>query len=306
MITSVSVAAWPRTEQVGSTPVSAAAASPSYRPSLHPDDRVQRNTRNLTNGRPALATTPSAGPPSAPSTPKATKPKARKKGPKRHQAPKPKVAVIPEPSAAQLRQRKTRFTRVNLNVRRGPADSAPMVTVLSAGSRLTATATTYREWTLIVYRGKGRWVHTAYLSAKKPKPASAASSPGSISGGKCKSGSKVEAGLTRDAVRVHRAICARFPGVTAYGGVRADSLPEHPSGRALDSMVASSSLGHKIANWVRDNHRRLGVSEVIFAAHIWTVQRSSEGWRSMSNRGSVTANHYDHVHVTVYGNAGTG
>jgi hypothetical protein len=30
------------------------------------------------------------------------------------------------------------------------------------------------------------------------------------------------------------------------------------------------------------------------------VQRSSEGWRWMEDRGSTTANHYDHVHVTVY------
>ncbi|MDQ1640746.1 MAG: hypothetical protein QOJ90_97, partial [Actinomycetota bacterium] len=28
--------------------------------------------------------------------------------------------------------------------------------------------------------------------------------------------------------------------------------------------------------------------------------RSSEGWRPMADRGSTTANHYDHVHVSVY------
>jgi hypothetical protein len=30
------------------------------------------------------------------------------------------------------------------------------------------------------------------------------------------------------------------------------------------------------------------------------VQRSAEGWRWMEDRGSTTANHYDHVHATVY------
>jgi hypothetical protein len=39
---------------------------------------------------------------------------------------------------------------------------------------------------------------------------------------------------------------------------------------------------------------------VIWSQHIWTVQRSSEGWRAMPDRGSTTANHYDHVHVSVY------
>jgi hypothetical protein len=45
--------------------------------------------------------------------------------------------------------------------------------------------------------------------------------------------------------------------------------------------------------------------EVIYRQHIWTVQRSSEGWRPMSDRGSPTANHMDHVHVSVYGNSGS-
>jgi hypothetical protein len=49
----------------------------------------------------------------------------------------------------------------------------------------------------------------------------------------------------------------------------------------------------------------MGVSQLIWQQHIWTVQRGSEGWRAMEDRGSTTANHYDHVHVTVYGNSGT-
>ncbi|MGH8775923.1 MAG: hypothetical protein ACRDWI_12375 [Jiangellaceae bacterium] len=43
---------------------------------------------------------------------------------------------------------------------------------------------------------------------------------------------------------------------------------------------------------------------MIWAQRIWTAERSSDGWRWMEDRGSDTANHYDHVHVTVYGNAG--
>ncbi|MEP7157788.1 MAG: SH3 domain-containing protein, partial [Chloroflexota bacterium] len=37
-----------------------------------------------------------------------------------------------------------------------------------------------------------------------------------------------------------------------------------------------------------------------WSQRIWSVQRSSEGWRPMADRGSTTANHYDHVHVSVY------
>jgi hypothetical protein len=39
---------------------------------------------------------------------------------------------------------------------------------------------------------------------------------------------------------------------------------------------------------------------VIYAQKIWSVKRGGEGWRGMSDRGSVTANHYDHVHVSTY------
>ena len=34
------------------------------------------------------------------------------------------------------------------------------------------------------------------------------------------------------------------------------------------------------------------------------MQRSGEGWRGMSDRGNATANHFDHVHISVYGNSG--
>jgi hypothetical protein len=70
-------------------------------------------------------------------------------------------------------------------------------------------------------------------------------------------------------------------------------------------MISDSGVGWDIAHWVRANAKSLGVSEVIYRQHIWTVQRGSEGWRSMSDRGSPTANHMDHVHVSVYGNSGT-
>ena len=67
-------------------------------------------------------------------------------------------------------------------------------------------------------------------------------------------------------------------------------------------MISDSRVGWEIARWVRAHARELGVSEVIYSRHIWTVQRGSEGWRSLSDRGSPTANHEDHVHVSVYGN----
>jgi hypothetical protein len=176
--------------------------------------------------------------------------------------------------------------------------------VLDSGSKVSVTRTVRGPWRYIAYRGAGGWVKNHYLVQSKPRRKTAASASGGISSGACAGGSAVESGLTADAVRVHRAICARFPSVKAYGGVRADSLPEHPSGRALDAMISDNGTGWAIANFVRANAKRLGVSQVIFDRRIWTVQRGGEGWRNFGDRGSATANHEDHVHVTVYGSAG--
>jgi hypothetical protein len=51
---------------------------------------------------------------------------------------------------------------------------------------------------------------------------------------------------------------------------------------------------------VRAHYAELGVSYVIYPQQIWSVERSGEGWRPMASRGSITANHYDHVHVSVF------
>lgn len=111
----------------------------------------------------------------------------------------------------------------------------------------------------------------------------------------CTNGSSVR-GVGANAAGVHRAVCARFPSITNYGGYRPGG-GNHTSGRAVDIMVRGS-LGWKVAKFVRANAGRLRATEVIYSRKIWTTQRAGEGWRWMSDRGSATANHYDHVHVT--------
>jgi hypothetical protein len=190
-----------------------------------------------------------------------------------------------------------------LNVRSGPTSDAAVLTVLDVGTKVAVTSTTDGQWVQIVHADELAWVNGDYLSETKPAEETEAATGGGISYAECESGSAVEVGLTPDAIRVHRAVCAEFPEVTSYGGVRSGD-GEHGTGRALDIMVSSSSLGDAIAAFARENYQALGVSEVIWSQQIWTVERSSEGWRWMEDRGSATANHYDHVHVTVYGYSG--
>jgi hypothetical protein len=203
----------------------------------------------------------------------------------------------------------SKYATTALKVRTEASEDASVVAVVDAGSKLSVTATISNGFRYISYDGKGRWVKNQYLTDTKPKPrstssASASSNSGGISMAPCPSGSAVESGLTPDAIRVHRAVCHRYPQVKTYLGLR-DSSGYHGEGRALDIMISDSTVGWDIAKWVRANARSLGAMEVIYQQQIWTVQRSSEGWRGMEDRGSPSANHMDHVHVSVYGNNGT-
>ncbi|MCE1179168.1 MAG: hypothetical protein LWW86_09115 [Micrococcales bacterium] len=111
-------------------------------------------------------------------------------------------------------------------------------------------------------------------------------------------------GLQPNAVQTLQAIRANFPQITTTGGVRADSLPDHPSGRALDLMIpgygtsAGRALGDQVAAYLISHADELDVKYVIWRQQIWVDGAS--GWRAMADRGGVTANHYDHVHVTVH------
>jgi hypothetical protein len=202
----------------------------------------------------------------------------------------------------------TKYATTQLNVRTQPSADSSVVAVVRKGTKLSVTKTISNGFRYVSFRGKGRWVKNQYLSDTKPKSTTSTSSgssrSGGISGAPCPSGSSVEDGLTPDAIRVHRAVCHRYPQVTSFLGVRTSS-GYHGEGRALDCMISNSTVGWDLAKWVRANASRLGVMEVIYRQQIWTVQRSSEGWRLMEDRGSPTANHMDHVHVSVYGNSGT-
>jgi len=85
-------------------------------------------------------------------------------------------------------------------------------------------------------------------------------------------------GLVPNARVLAAYIIATYPGVQSIGGVRADALPDHPSGHAIDIMIGSDmGLGDAINADVQSQSGRFGV-----AYTMWRV-----------------ANHFNHVHVTV-------
>ncbi|MDH2429763.1 hypothetical protein [Sphaerisporangium sp. TRM90804] len=102
--------------------------------------------------------------------------------------------------------------------------------------------------------------------------------------------------------QVKAAFSLRFP----VGCYRAENGGEHPLGRACDFMLSSggampsaaqAALGDEIAAWTIKNGRKLGVKYVIYRQRIYNM--GFPGWRAMANRGGVTANHFDHVHISM-------
>ena len=196
----------------------------------------------------------------------------------------------------------TRYATTDLKLRTEPRAKAKVLTVIDSGAKLVTTGITAGGFAQVLTRsGDYRWVTAEYLAADKPDPTPAtasASAPEStgIADGPCPDGS-VENGLTSGAIRVYRAVCHAFPEITSYGGW--DAHGEHASGKAIDIMTSDVALGTRIAEYLRSNAATLDLYDVIWRQHIFTQERGSEGWRSMSDRGSATANHYDHVHVSV-------
>jgi hypothetical protein len=196
-----------------------------------------------------------------------------------------------EATARAVRQADTRlWTTTELNVWSDATGDAEQTGLIDAIEKVLVTGRRADGRAEIVVNGKSRWVSDDYLAEEKPEEEPAL-------GGSCTNGSTVPSGVHEGIVKVHEAVCANFPSITSYGTFRGDG--EHAEGRAVDVMT-SGSTGWDIAEFLRANASALGIEYIIYSQNIWSVERGGEGWRSMSDRGSTTANHYDHVHVTVY------
>lgn len=119
------------------------------------------------------------------------------------------------------------------------------------------------------------------------------------------SGNPAEKGLQPGALNVLRCGAQNAPWATTIHGVgQRAGATDHDDGLAVDFMVpnydstSANAQGWKLAKWLQHNARRLKITYVIFDQKIWNIERDSEGWRAMEDRGSDTENHRDHVHVS--------
>jgi hypothetical protein len=86
-------------------------------------------------------------------------------------------------------------------------------------------------------------------------------------------------------------------------GFNPASRPEHSAGTALDFMCTTEA-GNFIADYLWRNRARLGLRWEIWRRRVRSTSPGKPGtWQSMADRGSVTANHYDHVHANFWDRA---
>lgn len=116
------------------------------------------------------------------------------------------------------------------------------------------------------------------------------------------SSSAENAGLQAHVIAYKDEVKALF-GLTTVGGYRAGDSGDHGSGLALDFMVPeSSSLGDQIAEYSIANMASKKISYIIWKQRFYSPFASIYGpaytWNLMPDRGSITENHYDHVHVS--------
>ena len=97
---------------------------------------------------------------------------------------------------------------------------------------------------------------------------------------------------------------ANLFGITSFSGYRPGDPGDHGKGLAIDFMVpVSSALGDQIADYAIQNMASRGISYIIWKQRFYAPFDSKYGpaytWNPMPDRGSVTGNHYDHVHVSM-------
>ena len=110
-------------------------------------------------------------------------------------------------------------------------------------------------------------------------------------------------GLQPQTAALKEEIAAKY-GITEFSLYRPGDSGDHGKGLAADFIVGDNTeLGNQVAADVTSNMTERGISYVIwqqqFYAPFESVYGPANTWNQMPDRGSVTENHYDHVHVSM-------
>lgn len=243
-------------------------------------------------------------------------------------APAPTPPPAPKPTGAV-------YVTVNaLNVRATSAPDSTIVGVVTRGTKLETTGVTQNDRTQVIYLGAARWVFSAYVSAQSPAPAPAPTQPPAPAPTQPPAPAPTQppargpvppatdampklppglnhSGISRlnpNAKRIVQHVVDTYPKIRTIYGWRATSnySSDHPNGRAVDIMIpdwsdpAMAEYGWTMARYYAANAKAYKINYIIYRQSIFNAAYPSRGWRAMEDRGGHTANHYDHIHVSVF------
>ena len=146
-------------------------------------------------------------------------------------------------------------------------------------------------------------VNSVEAAPVTPTPAvSTATTVATVSTTSSSTTSSYDVGL-QPQVAAFRAEVANAFGITSFSGYRAGDTGDHGKGLAIDFMVPqSSALGDQVAAYAAANLASKNISYIIWKQRFYSPYASIYGpaytWNLMPDRGSITENHYDHVHVS--------
>ena len=178
-----------------------------------------------------------------------------------------------------------------------PVTETPVVeetttTVAEATTEATTEAVTEVQSAPSTYQAEAsQGASTTYAAPSAPDYASIAATKSE------------NAGLQPQTVAFKEEVANLF-GITSFSGYRPGDSGDHGKGLAIDFMVpVSSALGDQIADYAIQNMASRGISYIIWKQRFYAPFDSKYGpaytWNPMPDRGSVTENHYDHVHVSM-------
>ena len=206
------------------------------------------------------------------------------------------TASAPAPAPAPTASGTVYVNVGSLYVRATSAPDSTVIATVYRGDALRTTGRVVGDRLEVIHNGTARWVFRSYTTTVAPSTplSTTVSLPGHDR-------------LNANAKAVVQHVLETYPQIRTIGGYRASSdySSDHPNGRAVDIMVSNWSqqagidYGTAIARDFQANAAKYNITYIIWRQQIWNASYPERGWRAMEDRGSSTANHYDHVHVSV-------
>ena len=179
----------------------------------------------------------------------------------------------------------------------------PTTTVAEPTTTVEETTTTVEETTTTEATTEAQSAPSTYQAEASQGSSATYAAPAAPDYASIAASKSENAGLQPQTAAFKEEVANLF-GITSFSGYRPGDSGDHGKGLAIDFMVpVSSALGDQIVDYAIQNMASRGISYVIWKQRFYAPYDSKYGpaytWNPMPDRGSVTENHYDHVHVSM-------